>query len=67
MCLTDQPDSTNSTASQSSSSGCEGRMPVLPKLLGVRTMPSPKWCCQIRFTITRAVKGLSRDAIQLPK
>ena len=52
--------STNSTASQSSSSGCDGGSPILPKLLGVRTMPSPKWCCQRRLTITRAVSGLSR-------
>ena len=25
-------------------------------------MPSPKWCCQIRFTITRAVSGLPCEA-----
>ena len=37
-----QPRSTNSSASQSSSSGCDGGSPILPKLLGVRTMPSPK-------------------------
>ena len=56
-----QPRSMNSSASQSSSSGCDGRSPILPKLLGVRTMPSPKWCCQRRLTITRAVSGLSFD------
>ena len=50
----------NSTASQSSSSGCDGGSPILPKLLGVRTSPSPKWCCHRRLTITRAVSGLSR-------
>ena len=31
------------------------------KLLGVRTRPSPKWCCQSRLTITRAVSGFSGD------
>ena len=33
-CLTSQPDSRNSTASQSSSSGCDGSSPVTPKSLG---------------------------------
>ena len=37
-----QPRATNSSASQSSSSGCDGGSPSFPKLLGVRTMPSPK-------------------------
>ena len=46
-------------ASQSSNSGCVGRSPRRPKSLGVATMPWPKWCCQSRFTITRAVSGLS--------
>src|SRR5687768_143860 len=27
-------------------------------------MPRPKWYCQMRLTITRAVSGLSFDAIQ---
>src|SRR6202030_2071136 len=49
-------------ASQSSNSGCDGASPILPKLLGVRTIPSPKWCCQMRFTITRAVNGFSGSA-----
>ena len=31
----------------------------VPKLLGVPTRPLPKWCCQTRLTITRAVSGLS--------
>src|SRR5438874_5845276 len=57
-----QPRATNSYASQSSSSGCDGGSPIFPKLLGVRTMPSPKWCCQMRFTMTRAVRGFS-DAV----
>src|SRR5262249_48796561 len=55
---------TNSLASQSSSSGCVGGVPRLPKLLVERTMPRPKWCCQTRLTITRAVSGLSLLAIQ---
>ena len=37
----------------------------MPKLLGVATKPRPKWCCQIRLTITRAVSGLSALAIAL--
>lgn len=28
-----------------------------PKSFGVATSPSAKWRCQIRFTMTRAVKG----------
>lgn len=39
-------------------------MPARPKSLGVRTMPRPKWCCQIRLTITRAVSGFLGLAIQ---
>ncbi|MEZ5300828.1 MAG: hypothetical protein R3F11_09275 [Verrucomicrobiales bacterium] len=34
-----------------------------PKSLGVRTSALPKWCIQTRFTITRAVSGLSGEAI----
>ena len=30
-------------------------------------MPVPKWCCQRRFTITRAVSGLSFEAIQFAR
>ncbi len=37
---------------------------MTPKSLDVATMPLPKCCCQSRFTITRAVSGLSFDAIQ---
>ena len=33
----------NSTAIQSSSSGCVGSSPILPKLSSVATMPRPKW------------------------
>ena len=36
------PPSTNRLASQSSSSGFEGRVPMRPKSLGVETMPAPK-------------------------
>ena len=36
---------------------------MVPKSSGVATIPSPKWCCQIRLTSTRAVRGLSLLAI----
>ena len=36
---------------------------MAPKLLGVRTRPWPKWCCQIRLTMTRAVRGLAGSII----
>src|SRR5262249_16874740 len=36
-----------------------GGSPIVPKSLGVRTKPAPKWDCQTRLTITRAVSGLS--------
>src|SRR5437773_10868363 len=52
-------------ASQSRSSGCVGLMPERPKSLGVRTIPRPKWCCQTRFTITRATSGFRGETIQL--
>ena len=42
MCLILQPDSMNSTVSQSRRSGCDGRLPRAPKSSGVRTNPSPK-------------------------
>ena len=32
---------------------------MLPKSFAVETMPRPKCHCQIRFTITRAVRGCS--------
>ena len=47
----------NSTASQSSSSGCVGGSPILPKFSSVATMPRPKCFCQRRLTMTRAVSG----------
>ena len=57
--LTSQPDSRNSTASQSSSSGCDGSSPVMPKSPVVRTRPVPNTSCQKRLTVTRAVSGCS--------
>src|SRR5215212_3948606 len=63
--LMPQPSSMNRTASQSSNCGCVGGSARVPKSLGVRTIPSPKWCCQLRFTITRAVSGLSRLAMSV--
>ena len=55
--LTSQPESTNSVASQSSSSGWLGKSPCRPKFSLVLTMPVPKSICQNRFTVTRAVSG----------
>ena len=52
-----QPVRTNSVASQSSSSRWLGGAPFTPKLSGVATIPSPKWCSQSRLTSTRAVSG----------
>src|SRR5947199_827905 len=60
--LTDQPFSTNVAASQSSSSGCVGFLPVAPKLLGLPARGVPKCHAQTRLTITRAVSGLDGDA-----
>ena len=57
-----QPRFMNSTASQSSSCGCVGGSPILPKLSSVATMPRPKWWCQMRLTITRAVSGFCARA-----
>ena len=54
-----QPRWTNSVASQSSSSGCDGRSPFVPKSSTVATRPTPKCCAQKRLTATRAVSGLS--------
>ena len=59
MAFTDHPLSMNWMANQSSNSGCVGGSPRVPKLEGVATIPLPKWCCQMRLTITRAVRGLS--------
>ena len=67
MCLTDQPRSMNSTASQSSSSGCDGFAPLRPKLLVVSTSGRPKCQPQTWFTATRAVSGLSRFVSQFAR
>ena len=40
-----------------------GRSPSAPKLHGVFTSPRPKCHAHTRFTITRAVSGLSFDAM----
>ena len=55
-----QPRATISAASQSSSSGCDGRPPLKPKSLGVSTRPVPKCACQSRLTMTRANSGIAR-------
>ena len=57
--FTSQPDSRNSTASQSSNSGFTGRSPCAPKSSAVFTSPVPKSSCQKRFTVTRAISGFS--------
>ena len=49
----------NSMASQSSSSGCVGLSPWLPKSSLVCTSPRPNKASQKRFTVTRAVSGFS--------
>ena len=36
--------------------GMVGGSPRVPKSLGVLTRPAPKWCCQMRLTMTRAVR-----------
>ena len=33
----------------------------MPKFSGVGTMPTPKTCCQMRLTMTRAVRPAARD------
>src|SRR4051794_26247098 len=49
----------NSTASQSSSSGCDGGLPLRPKLAVVSTSGRPKCHAQTWFTATRAVSGFA--------
>src|SRR5262245_40535366 len=46
-------------ASQSRSSGCVGQSPCEPKFSADFTKPLPKYICQYRFTVTRAVRGWS--------
>src|SRR5436190_21460759 len=60
-----QPLRINSVASQSSSSGCVGGSPRLPKSLGVATMPRPRWCCQSRLTMTRATRPPAPDRVSV--
>ena len=57
IALIDQPEARKSAASQSSSSGWVGGVPRRPKSEGVGTIGLPKWCCQIRLTITRAARS----------
>ena len=65
--LTSQPDSRNSTASQSSNSGCDGNSPETPKSPADRTRPVPNNSLQNRFTVTRAVSGCSGRSSHLRK
>ena len=64
-CFTSHPLSRNSTASQSSSSGCEGGSPCDPKSSEVLTSPVPNSSCHIRFTATRAVSGCAGSTSHL--
>ena len=59
-----QPESMSSTASQSSSAGWVGGLPLRPKSNTVGTSGVPKCRIQMWLTATRAVSGLSRSAIQ---
>ena len=56
-----QPPRTSSPARYSSNSGMRGRGAGEPKFSGVATSPTPKWCCQIRLTCTRASKAAGRE------
>src|SRR5262249_31612941 len=66
-CFTSQPLSRNSTASQSSSSGCVGQAPCEPKSSSVLTRPWPKNSFHSPLTNTRAVSGLSAPGIHLAR
>src|SRR5437867_13149010 len=57
IAFTSQPVRTNSVASQSSRSGCDGASPCDPKSSVVFTIPVLKYICQKRFTVTRASSG----------
>ena len=59
--------SINSTASQSSSSGCVGSIPCEPKSSLVSTMPVPNSCSQCRLATTRAVSGFLRSTSHLAR
>ncbi len=61
-CFTDQPFFTKVAARWSSSAGSLGLPPSTPKLSTDGTSPRPNRWCQMRLTITRAVKG-SRGSV----
>ena len=67
IAFTSQPVRTNSVASQSSNSGCDGHSPCDPKSSVVFTIPVPKYICQKRFIVTRAVSGLAGSVSHLAK
>ena len=62
-----QPLSTNFAASQSSSSGWVGFLPVLPKLFGFPASGWPKCHIHTRFTMALVVSGLSALATHSAK
>ena len=65
MCLTSQPLSRNSAASQSSSSGCDRPLALGAEVVDDRALrPVPKNCFQSRLTNTRAVSGFSGETSQ---
>ena len=66
-CLTSQPLSMNSIASQSSKAGCVAGEPCESKSSNGMARPRPWNIAHKRFTITRAVSGLSRAIIQFAK
>ena len=63
-CLRLQPRSMNSTASQSSSSGCDGGSLCMPEVFARRDQAVPKYACQTRLTSDRAVVGELRSTSQ---
>src|ERR1044072_8141151 len=67
IALTFQPVRVNSVASQSSSSGCDGASPWDPKSSDVLTIPTPKYCCQNRFTVTRDNSGFAGSTSQFAR
>src|SRR5262252_8568096 len=60
-----QPDSMNSAASQSSSSGCVGGAPLRPKSKTLGTIGLPKCLAQMWLTATRAGNGLRQSVNQV--
>ena len=57
----------NSVANQSSKAWLLGGRPWVPKSFSVSTSPIPKYLCHIRFTVTRARRGLRLLATQRAK